>query len=310
MSAFAVLFVLLMVAGISSWFLATGIWTRFLLAMWRRRAGVESHRVTVDGIRWHYLEGGKGPTLLLLHGFGADTSCWLPLATLIRLRFSLLIPDLPGFGESEPPDQLHFDIDTQVQRVTAFLDELGVEKCLVAGNSMGGYLATALAASEPSRVLGLWLLAPLGVSTVPPGKELEAIDAGEVIAGEVHSVQHFRQEFIPTMFSRRIWLPYPLLRSQAENAISRQDVVPRMLAEVRFESEPLQSMAKRVEQPVLLQWGDEDQVVNPAGLPILEKTFADVSAVITDDCGHLPMFEKAGESALLFLGFVEKKQLQ
>lgn len=310
MSALTFLFALLLVAVISSWYLATGFWTRFLLAMWRRRAGVESHCVTVDGIRWHFLKGGKGRTLLLLHGFGADTSCWLPLATLIRQRFTLLIPDLPGFGESEPPEQLKFDIDTQVHRLTAFLDELGVEECLVAGNSMGGYLAAALAASEPSRIRALWLLAPLGVTTAPPGKLLEEIDAGETQAGQVHSVQHFRQEFLPTMFSGKVRLPYPLMRSQAENAISRRDVVSEMLAEVRLKSEPLQSIAERIQQPVLLQWGDEDQIVNPAGLTVLEETLDNAESAITKNCGHLPMIEKAGESARLFLGFIEKNRLQ
>ena len=309
MSGLTIFFALLVVTVVARWYLATDLWTRMLLRLGRQRAGIESRTVQVDGIRWHYLAGGKGPTLLLLHGFGADTSCWLPLATIIRPRFSLLIPDLPGFGASEPPQKLHFDVETQVLRLGNFLDELGVNKCLVAGNSMGGYLATALAAREPSRVRGLWLLAPLGVNAVPPGNELEAIDTGKVQAGQVYSVQQFRQQVLPTMFSRKRWLPYPLLRSLAKSAISRRDVVPRMLAEVRFESETLESFATGVRKPVLIQWGQNDQIVNPAGLAILEAAFPDATGVITKDCGHLPMLERPRESARLFLDFLNEKRL-
>ena len=226
MSGPVAIVLILLAALIGSWFLLPSAWANLLIRLWRTQCGLTSHTVTVNGVHWHYLKGGEGPVLLMIHGFGADTGCWLPLASRLGQRFSLVIPDLPGFGESEPPDELEFNIEAQARRLMAFLDELGIHECLVAGNSMGGYLATQLADLDPHRVQGLWLLAPLGVKAVPPGESLEAIDAGTEVAGEVKSVNHYRREFLPTVFHRMPWIPYPLLADQARRAMSRSGIGP------------------------------------------------------------------------------------
>ena len=309
MPAFAVVLLVLLAALVTSWYLYPKPWAGLLLGLWRKRLGLSSCTVSVDGIRWHFLRGGKGPVLVLLHGFGADAGCWLPLASKIGQQFSLVIPDLPGFGQSEPPQKLRFNIEAQARRLMAFLDELDISECLVAGNSMGGYLATQLADLDPDRVRALWLLAPLGVRAVPPGAALEAIDSGKAQAGKINSVAHYRREFLPTIFNSEVRFPYPILAMQARSAMARQAVVPEMLRQARFESEPLESIARRVEHPTLVQWGDRDQIVSPAGLPVLEKAFRNVTASLIRDCGHLPMFEKPDESTRLFMEFLEHNHL-
>lgn len=310
MPAFTLGLILLLVLAAASWVLLPDFWARQLLRLSRARAGLSSHHTVVGDIRWHCLSGGRrGPTLLLLHGFGADTSCWLRIAPLLRPHFSLLIPDLPGFGESEPPQSLKFGIDTQADRLDAFLADLGVEQCIVAGNSMGGYLAAALATRDPERVRALWLLAPLGVRSAEPGAMLSAIDAGDLEQLQVRSVRHFRTRILPTMFSSRPRLPGPLIRSMAHSAMARQNETPRMLHETRFDSEPLESIAERISIPVLLQWGEDDQVVSPAGMPVLKSVLASASSALTPHCGHLPMLERPNESADLFLEFAREHAL-
>ena len=297
-------------AAVVSWFTAPGLWASILIGMARRRSGLASQDIDVGGIHWHYLHGGNGPLLLLLHGFGADSSCWLRLAPLLRPHFSLLIPDLPGFGESERPENLPFAIPAQAGRLAKFLDALGVEKCIVAGNSMGGYLATQLAADDSRRVPALWLLAPLGVRNAPLGQVLQAIDSGDPGFLQISSERQFRERIVRTMFSQPLWIPGPLVSHLARIAIAMKDVAPRMLAEVRFDSEPLESIAGRVIQPTLLQWGSDDQVVNPAGLPVLQQALRDAASVLMKDCGHLAMLERPRESARCFLDFLDERGLR
>lgn len=309
MSQLTFFLALLLAVGVASWFLAPRLWARLLLAIARRRARLVSRAIDVEGIRWHLLEGGRGPTLLLLHGFGGRADNWDRLAPLLGPRFRLVIPDLPGFGDSEPPGGLRFEIESQAERLLQFLDALGIDRCVVAGNSMGGYLASALAAREPDRVQALWLLAPLGVRSVEPGEMLRAIESGGPEYIEISSYREFRERVMPKMFSSSTWFPGPLVKALAQSAMAIQDEAPRMLHEVRFESEPLEAIAGRVSQPVLVQWGADDRVVNPAGRSVLGRAFADAECVLTERCGHLPMWERPRESARLFLAFIDNRGL-
>lgn len=299
----------LLAAGIASWFLWPAMWARLLLSVARRAAGLESRVIEVEGIRWHYLQGGSGPTLLLAHGFGGSADNWIRIAPLLRPRFRLLIPDLPGFGDSASPDGLRFDSEAQAARLSRFLDALDVRECLVAGNSMGGHVATTLAVREPGRIRALWLLAPLGVRAIAPGEVLQSIDSGDRDYLEISSAGQFRQRVVSTMFASKVWMPGPLLKVLAASAAAIRHEAPRMLREARFESEALESLARRVPQPVLLQWGEEDRVVNPAGLPVLANAFANSHSARLAGCGHLPMFERPRASAELFIKFAEDNNL-
>ena len=294
--------------ALASWFLTPRIWVRAFLFVGHRFAGLSSQIVRIDGLHWHFLRGGRGPTILMLHGFGADANCWIRLAPLLRSRFTMLIPDLPGFGKSEPPDGIAFDIDSQRARLVSFLNAVGIDDCIVVGNSMGGYLATALAAAEPARVSALWLLAPLGVTAVEPGWALREIDKGDLEYLQVESVQQLRDRIVPNMFARPPWIPGPLAKELVDIAGPLREHGPRMLEQVRRQSEPLESIARRVEQDVLIQWGEDDRVVNPEGLAVLGQSFRSATCALTANCGHLPMLEKPRESARLFFGFLRDRQ--
>ena len=147
-----------------SWFVAPLFWAQRLLTAGRFAAGLESAWIDIDGRRWHYLEGGTGPVLIALHGFGGDADNWLRIARGLGKHFQVIAPDLPGFGDSDPGDGLAFDIDSQVTRLNAFVQTLGLRPGVVVGNSMGGWVAAAYAARYPGQLRALWLLAPLGAS--------------------------------------------------------------------------------------------------------------------------------------------------
>ena len=297
------IFIIILAALAASWFLAPGMWTQILLTTMRRRLGLKAHSIVAGGLRWHYLSGGRGPVLVLLHGFGGDAHNWLNLARSLRHRFTLVIPDLPGFGDSAPPKNLRFDMDSQAVRLEQFVESLDLQPCIFVGNSMGGYIATALAVRRPELIKGLWLLAPLGVRAVEPGKILRQIDLGDLDYLQIRSVTDYRANTIAHMFHRRPWIPGPIVRVLANRARALQDEAPRMLNEARFDSEPLESLAQRVNQPVLLQWGAQDQVTNPAGLEVLNLAFPNAQGELIPDCGHLPMVECTQACERLFRAF-------
>jgi 3-oxoadipate enol-lactonase len=103
----------------------------------------------------HRVVRGDGPPLLLLHSGGLDGRMWEGLAQRIEDRFSLVIPDLPGHGRTPVPPERY----APAEEVVALLDELGIERAAVVGNSYGGRVALQLATIAPDRVAALMLLA-------------------------------------------------------------------------------------------------------------------------------------------------------
>jgi pimeloyl-ACP methyl ester carboxylesterase len=100
-------------------------------------------------------ERGEGPPLLLLHGFPHDRTLWAPQVADDALRVRRIAPDLPGFGESGPTDEASFD--RWADWTAALLDALRIERAIIGGLSMGGYLAFAVWRRHRHRVLGLVL---------------------------------------------------------------------------------------------------------------------------------------------------------
>ncbi len=104
-----------------------------------------------------YRRLGAGPALLLLHGFPVDGSLWDEVSEILGGSCTLLIPDLPGTGSSEL-GPAPASIEQLASIVPAILDDAGIEDCVLAGHSMGGYIGLAALAKYGDRISGLSLV--------------------------------------------------------------------------------------------------------------------------------------------------------
>lgn len=297
------LWILLAAALIGSWFFASGQWAKLLLVLSRRVAGLRSRSIVVDGIRWHYLEGGKGPLLVALHGFGGDADNWFRAALRLRRHFHLIAPDLPGFGESESTPSLAFDIPAQVQRLHAFLGALDAKPVALAGNSMGGWLACAYAQTHPGSLQALWLLAPLGVAGVPRSPMLEAIDQGYENPLSISTKKQYRQRVVQAMFGRVPWIPHPLMAFYAHRGIRASADAAARFRQVERSPVALETIVRGLRLPIHLQWGSRDRAVDPAGAQVLAAARPDIDVQLFEGIGHLPMLEAPRESSAQWLAF-------
>src|ERR1700737_4873857 len=110
---------------------------------------VASLTANVDGVRLHYLTAGKGPALILLHGYAETSRMWKPIIPRLAERFKVIAPDLPGIGDSAiPADGL--DMKTSAIRIHALARKLGIEKARVVGHDIGLMVAYAYAAQFPA----------------------------------------------------------------------------------------------------------------------------------------------------------------
>lgn len=122
--------------------------------------------IVAAGIATNYHDLGAGEPVLFIHGSGPGVSAWanwrLAIPEVAR-DFRVIAPDMVGFGFSERPAGVRYDMDTWVAQAIGLLDALGIEKAHVVGNSFGGALALAMAIRHPQRVNRLVLMGSVGV---------------------------------------------------------------------------------------------------------------------------------------------------
>lgn len=120
-------------------------------------AGYTSDFATVDGLRLHYVRGGQGEPLVLLHGFGSTWYEWRKVMPDLAERYTVIAPDLPGLGDSEVPAG-GFDKRTTAGYIHGLLQQLNIDQIYLVGHDIGLMVAFAYAAEYPEAVRRLVLL--------------------------------------------------------------------------------------------------------------------------------------------------------
>ena len=154
------------------WVVAAGVLAGASAALWGLSAWmtrrieatvpINGRFVEVDGERFHYVEEGKGPPLLMIHGLmGSSRNLTYALSGQLREHFRVISLDRPGSGYSTRHSGTPADLPAQARQIAAFINTLDLGKPLVLGHSLGGAIALALALDHPHAVSGLVLVAPL-----------------------------------------------------------------------------------------------------------------------------------------------------
>jgi pimeloyl-ACP methyl ester carboxylesterase len=111
----------------------------------------------IGDVRLHYLTAGKGPAVLLLHGYAETSRMWRPLIPKLAEKFTVIAPDLPGIGDSSIPSD-KIDMISAAERIHTLVRSLGVEKARVVGHDIGLMVAYAYATKFPNETEKLVLM--------------------------------------------------------------------------------------------------------------------------------------------------------
>ena len=298
---------------IALYFFAPTRITDTALSLERMRARLERSEMTItaDGRSWHlvYLEGGPAdaPALLLLHGIGADKDNWTKVAASgLTARYRVYAVDLPGFGESDKPADARYRIGDQVARVAAIAKQLGLSRFHLAGNSMGGWIATAYAIAHPEQVQSLWLLNPAGVMSAEPSEMMKLIAAGMPLPLFARSEQDFGR-LLQFVMQKPPFIPAPVRAVLARRQIANYALNEYIFGEIREQSgaldDTLAALSPPLATPTLIVWGDRDRVLHPSGAAILHRLLPNSTMVMLGDIGHLPMLEAPGRATADYLAF-------
>lgn len=227
------------------------------------RRGLRSDTVLLGDANVHYWEGGEGPPVVLLHGFGASAIWqWHEQIGPLARNHRVIVPDLLWFGGSWSKKR-DFSIDHQMQTVLALLDHLGVEQADFVGISYGGILAHELAAMQPERVRKLAILDS-------PGRAYTADDHAAML--ERFAVTDVGELLVPdSPEDVEVLLALGYYKPPKTPRWVQSQVLTGMYSEFREEKvllldnlleqlDELDRRPGRVTHETLLIWGDNDPV--------------------------------------------------
>src|SRR5690606_31289806 len=213
-------------------------------------------------------------------------------------RYRVVLPDLPGWGDSERSADTDYGFAAQAARVAAFIDHIGGPVVLV-GHSMGGGIAALAAARYPGRVSALVLLDAAGVEFAENAFGLEVLDGGNPFAvADGASLERY----LGTVFHdvrARPPLPWPgswaYIAWRRREAAFEQAVLERIgRSDERFL--PWQE-AGDIRQPTLLVWGAHDRVIDPGAMELYAQRIPHARRHLLTESGHMTLMEQPGEVA-------------
>ncbi|MET0935740.1 MAG: alpha/beta fold hydrolase [Luteibacter sp.] len=268
-------------------------------------AHMEKKTIVAGDTTWSYYEGGEGPTIVLLHGFAANKETWLQMAKGLTDHFHVLIPDLPGWGESSRNDNGDYGIPAQAGRIEAFAAAVGAKHFLLVGQSMGGAIAGVYADEHPDRVASLVLMSSLGLTF----KENDFVRDAK--AGKNPFLFNDRADVDALL--KRIFLKDPKVPGRVEDALLARNKEDHAFIERTYNElkQPEQAYALdpvigKLSMPVLGIWCREDKIIDVSALDTLRnglKSSPSIGATILNGCNHMPMLEKPDETAKIIVGF-------
>lgn len=281
----------------------------------RYSAGLTKKEIQADDHKIVYLEGGKGQTILLLHGFAANKDNWIRFAKYLTSDYHVVIPDIPGFGESSQITSENYTAENQMRRIDRFTETLKLDRFHLAGNSMGGMLAALYGAKYPQKVLTLALLAPSGVGSPNPSEVVILLQKGTnpLLTGNAEDFDRL----LKLCFVKPPFIPSQFKKVLAADAAAHRDFNKKIFGdmygnltkeELSARENFLKPYLPQIQAPVLVIWGDTDKVLDVGGVAVLEKNLKNYQTVIMKDTGHTPMLEKPQETASYYVGYLKGKK--
>jgi abhydrolase domain-containing protein 6 len=274
----------------------------FMIDSARSKAGLTKKEIKIDDHNIVYLEGGKGPAILLLHGFAANKDNWLRFTAYLTKDYHVVIPDIPGYGESSKIEKDSYDLSNQMSRLHKFAQAIGLKKFHIAGNSMGGFYAGAYAVRYPDEIISVGLFDAGGVKSLEKSVVAKMMEKGENPFDVKDSKDWAR--FSQLMFVNPPSIPYPIRKVLADVALVNRVFYAKLGKELRQDFLALEKDLPNIKAPALILWGDQDKVLDVSSVPVFEKGLKNHKTAIIKDCGHVPMLEKPKETATQYLDFI------
>ncbi|ROS01183.1 4,5:9,10-diseco-3-hydroxy-5,9,17-trioxoandrosta-1(10),2-diene-4-oate hydrolase [Sinobacterium caligoides] len=265
-----------------------------------------SYSDLANGQRIHYLDIGQGPVVVFLHGSGSGASGHsnfkLNYQVVADQGYRVIVPDLIGYGLSDKPEDVDYHLDFFVECVKLNLDDLGLDRYTLVGNSLGGAIALKYALDYPQHVERMLLMAPGGIEeqtdyfTMPGMKIMrETFMSPEPVTPAVmrnfisQALVH-QQTVVTDELVQERWA---VMQTQNPQVIKTM-VVPNMA-----------SRLGEISCPVLGLWGGNEIMMPESGFMTLAKGIKNIRMTMVSECGHWVMVEHVDYFNRTLIDFLE-----
>ena len=256
-------------------------------------ADFKKETITVAGCGVSVLRGGSGEPLMHLHGAGVARDP-MPFMDMLAENFDVIIPQHPGFADSDEPEWLEGMSDLAYFYLD-FIEHLGLSGLHLGGTSLGGWLAMEIAMRSTERLKTLTLIGAGGI-------HVEGVERGKVHEwGPQETLRQviYDQELAEKMIARMPDNP------EEDPIYQKNRRTIGKLAKPPTYNPDIAKWAHLVKIPVHVIWGDHDRLLPMAYAPEYVKLFDNASLDIMTECGHIPYTEKPREYADLITGFIK-----
>jgi pimeloyl-ACP methyl ester carboxylesterase len=223
---------------------------------------VEKLKYDNDKDYFEYIEGGKGSTIVFVHGFQSTKRFWLPYIKRFINNYDVIAMDLPGHGNSSRPKNQKYDLQSLADSLALFIEKKNLNNFHLVGTSMGGGIAAIYAYKNPEKIRSLILINPLGIVQEEKSdlqrlmekgkniffpKSLEEFDEMTVyISGKPLTINsYFKKYFLGQMVK-----DYSFFR--------------KVFNELVTKSKPLDDILPQITTPTLILIGQKDRIIHPA----------------------------------------------
>ena len=248
-------------------------------------------------INLYYVEQGHGIPLVFLHGYPLDHRIWLPVFPFLKQGIHIIAPDLRGQGRSPVPEGV-YSMALMVDDVIRLLDKLKIEKAVLAGHSMGGYVTFEFWHLHPDRVTGIALVATRA-NADSEEKKLDRLQTAEDV------LTNGTAKVVNTMLTRLThrWT----LHSQIKEIM--EGITPQGVAGVLrgiAERENATPWLAQIKFPVSVIAGREDQLVPVEEAIKMADDLPNSEMAVIDQAGHLLMMEEPARVAEFITGLIRR----
>jgi 4,5:9,10-diseco-3-hydroxy-5,9,17-trioxoandrosta-1(10),2-diene-4-oate hydrolase len=245
-----------------------------------------------NGYRMHYIDQGEGPVVVWLHGSGPGASGHSNFKgnypRIAAQGYRSIVLDIVGFGFSDKPDDVEYPLSFFVECARQTLEVIGVDRCTVVGNSLGGAIAIGMALEHPELVEKLILMAPGGLSPMEEYGQMPGMQKMFQVYGSGVPITH---DVMKELFA--FGLMHDPAHATDELVSERLQVMQTMNGQV-MSAMAIPVLTERLPElqcPVLGFWGTNERMMPDSGILNFAKNCPNLRLILVSECGHWVMVE-------------------